>query len=72
MLPFREEVLSSLVCCDVIGFHLFEHARHFYTSCERIFGIKHEFTKGGICVLRFHGRKIMIKIMHIGIDVKDI
>jgi trehalose 6-phosphate synthase/phosphatase len=41
MFPNRLEVLSSLVCCDLVGFHLFEYARHFYTACRRILGLNH-------------------------------
>jgi trehalose 6-phosphate synthase/phosphatase len=47
MLPKRIEVLSALTCCDLIGFHLFEHARHFFTACRRVLGLNHEFKKGG-------------------------
>lgn len=27
MFPYREELLKSLICCDLIGFHIFEYAR---------------------------------------------
>jgi trehalose 6-phosphate synthase/phosphatase len=47
MFPHRIEVLSALICCDLIGFHLFEYARHFYTAMKRLIGFNQEFTKGG-------------------------
>ncbi len=33
MLPYRLEILKSMMCCELIGFHIFEHARNFYTGC---------------------------------------
>jgi trehalose 6-phosphate synthase/phosphatase len=72
MLPKRIEVLSALVCCDLIGFHLFEHARNFFTACRRVLGLNHEFKKGGFLQIECNGRPIMIRVSHIGVDVEDI
>lgn len=33
MLPYRLEILKSMMCCELIGFHIFEYARNFYTGC---------------------------------------
>ena len=33
---WRVEILKSLLCCGLIGFHLFEYARNFKNSCRRI------------------------------------
>ena len=33
---FRLEILNSILCCDVIGFHIFEYARNFIAACEKI------------------------------------
>ena len=30
---WRVEIMRSMLCCDVIGFHLFEYARNFFTAC---------------------------------------
>ena len=32
---------------DVIGFHLFEYARHFLTCCKRMLGLEYEFQQVG-------------------------
>ena len=72
MFPYRQEVLKSLLSCDLIGFHLFEYARNFYTSCRRILGLNHEFKKGGFLAIECFGRSVMIRISHIGIEVDDI
>jgi len=55
MFPYRSEVLKSLLSCDLIGFHLFEYARNFYTSCRRVLGINYDFKKGFLS-LDYFGR----------------
>lgn len=39
--PYREEILGSMLCCNIVGFHLFTYARHFIIACRRILGISH-------------------------------
>jgi trehalose 6-phosphate synthase/phosphatase len=72
MFPYRGEVLKSLLLCDLIGFHLFEYARNFYTTCRRILGLNHEFKKGGFLSIECFGRNVMLRISHIGIQDDDI
>jgi len=72
MFPYRGEVLKSLLSCNLIGFHLFEYARNFYTSCRRILGLNHEFKKGGFLVIESFGRSVMLRISHIGIMEEDL
>ena len=57
-----------MLCCDLIGFHLFEYARHFLASCKRLLGIEHHFSRGGYLLLDYHGRNVMIRIGHLGIE----
>ncbi len=72
MFPYRGEVLKSLLFCDLIGFHLFEYARNFYTTCRRILGLNHSFKKGGFLGIECYGRNVMLRISHIGIQEEDI
>ena len=65
--PNREAILHALCCCDLIGFHLFEYARNFFSCCKRILSIDIELTKGGYLGLNYYGRHIMVKSDHIGI-----
>ena len=58
-----------MLCFDVVGFHLFEYARHFLTSCKRLLGLSYECRPGGILSISYHGRSIMIRVGHIGIDL---
>lgn len=68
VLPHREAILHAMLCCDLIGFHLFEYARHFLGSCKRILGIDHQFSPGGYLMLDYYGRHIMIRIGHLGVE----
>jgi trehalose 6-phosphate synthase len=36
VLPVRAQLLKSLLYCDLIGFHTFDYARHFLSSCSHI------------------------------------
>lgn len=36
IVPVREELLLGLLQCDLIGFHTYDYARHFLSSCTRI------------------------------------
>ncbi|KAJ8072638.1 Trehalose-6-P synthase/phosphatase complex synthase subunit [Marasmius tenuissimus] len=39
ILPVRREILLGLLYCDLIGFHTYDYARHFLSSCTRILGL---------------------------------
>jgi trehalose 6-phosphate synthase/phosphatase len=47
MFPYRQEILKSMLCCDLISFHIYEYARHFFTTCNRMLGLNPDFKKGG-------------------------
>lgn len=36
ILPVREALLLGVLDCDLIGFHTYDYARHFLSSCSRI------------------------------------
>ena len=36
ILPVRDEILLGVLHCDLIGFHTYDYARHFLSSCSRI------------------------------------
>ena len=72
MFPYRREILKSLLMSDLIGFHLFEYARNFYTTCRRVLGLNHEFKKGGFLSIQCFGRNVMLRISHIRVQEEDI
>jgi len=65
---FRFEILKSLLHCDLVAFHLFMYARNFFKTCNRICGFEIEFRRGGFLGINFHGRHVMIRVSHIGIE----
>lgn len=39
ILPVRKEILLGVLHCDLIGFHTYDYARHFLSSCARVLGL---------------------------------
>jgi hypothetical protein len=37
-LPHREEILRGVLGADLVGFHIYDYARHFHTACSRVLG----------------------------------
>lgn len=67
-LPVRGEILKALLNADLIGFHTFDYARHFLSSCRRMLGLEHE-SKRGYIGFEYFGRTIFIKILPAGIHM---
>ncbi|ORZ31987.1 glycosyltransferase family 20-domain-containing protein [Catenaria anguillulae PL171] len=63
ILPVRREILLGLLPCDLIGFHTFDYARHFLSSCTRILGL-HTMPNG----VEHEGRFVHVGTFPIGID----
>jgi trehalose 6-phosphate synthase/phosphatase len=66
------EILKSLLCCDLIGYHLFEYARNFFASCRKILQLNTVTKKGGFIGVEYNGRTVLLKVNHIGINQDDI
>lgn len=70
VIPHRSELLRGMLAGDVVGFHLFEYARHFMTSCRRLLGLGENVggpTGGGLCI-NTGSRRVTITVSHVGID----
>ena len=39
---YRNEILNSILHCDLIGFHLYDYARNFLFACKKIFHLDHQ------------------------------
>jgi trehalose-6-phosphate synthase len=63
ILPVRREILLGILHCDLIGFHTYDYARHFLSSCTRVLGIP-TLPNG----LEFEGRYAHVGTYPIGID----
>ena len=40
ILPVRSEILMGVLSADLIGFHTYDYARHFLSSCSRVLGLE--------------------------------
>ncbi|KAK3939375.1 glycosyltransferase [Diplogelasinospora grovesii] len=63
ILPVREALLLGVLDCDLIGFHTYDYARHFLSSCSRI--LSAPTTPNGV---EFNGRFVTVGAFPIGID----
>ncbi|KAI9319302.1 glycosyltransferase family 20-domain-containing protein [Dichotomocladium elegans] len=63
ILPVRKEILLGVLECDLLGFHTYDYARHFLSSCTRILGLST--MPNGV---EYEGRYIHVGTFPIGID----
>ncbi|GBG33124.1 Alpha,alpha-trehalose-phosphate synthase UDP-forming [Hondaea fermentalgiana] len=64
----RNELLEGMLGADVVGFHTFDHARHFITSCKRFLGLQFHSQKGGRLVVDHMDRAVLVAISHVGVE----
>lgn len=65
LLPQRREILEGLLGADLVGFHVYDYARHFTSSVLRTLGI--ESRHGSIMLPE---RKVTVDAFPIGIDYR--
>ncbi|KAJ6803960.1 putative alpha,alpha-trehalose-phosphate synthase [UDP-forming] 9 [Iris pallida] len=70
-IPVREDLLRALLNSDLIGFHTFDYARHFLSSCSRLLGLDYQ-AKRGYIGIEYYGRTVGIKILPVGIDMSQL
>ncbi|KAJ1570011.1 Trehalose-6-P synthase/phosphatase complex synthase subunit [Nowakowskiella sp. JEL0078] len=63
IVPVRKAILTGVLHADLIGFHTYDYARHFLSSCTRILGL-HTMPNGVV----HEGRTIHVGTFPIGID----
>eukprot|EP00945_MAST-04E_sp_MAST-4E-sp1_P007255 g7255.t1 len=66
-LPTRTNLLKGVLAANVVGFHTFDHARHFLTACARFIGLQFHSQKGDLGV-EYNGRHVMIVVNHVGVE----
>ena len=64
-LPESTALLEGMLGADLLGFHIYDYARHFVSSCSHILGSSHE--QG---VIEYEGRRTQVDAFPIGIDYK--
>ena len=70
-LPHREEILRGVLGADLVGFHIYDYARHFHTACSRVLGTggSEGVTEGNEGIFdHFSRRSIAVDAFPIGID----
>ncbi|XP_062193000.1 probable alpha,alpha-trehalose-phosphate synthase [UDP-forming] 9 [Phragmites australis] len=67
-IPVREDLLRALLNADLVGFHTYDYARHFLSSCSRLLGISNHSHRGCIGIDYF-GRNVVVKILSVGVDM---
>jgi trehalose-6-phosphate synthase len=65
----REDLLRGILNCDQIGFHLYEYARHFLSTCKRLLSASTMLNSSGSMSLSVDGREVGITCIHIGVDI---
>lgn len=70
--PKYQEIIKSILLCDVIGFHFFYSARNFLAVLERFFGLSYDISKKGLIAVSYLGRTIVIHIAHGEVDINYI
>jgi len=71
VLPYRNLLLEGMLAANVVGFHLFEYARHFMTACRRLLGLGENVgvgPAGGVLSINLGARLVTITVSHVGID----
>lgn len=62
-LPWGDDVVKGVLAADLIGFHTYDYARHYISSCSRILGV--EATPEGV---EYQGRMARVITCPIGIN----
>jgi trehalose 6-phosphate synthase/phosphatase len=65
----REDLLRGVLAADQVGFHLFEYARQFMTSCHRELGHNSGMNASGTLTVNVDGREVAITCIHTGVDL---
>jgi trehalose-6-phosphate synthase len=71
-LPRASDLLESMICADVVGFHAFDHARHFLNATKRMLGIRSGSRPGGMITLSVADREVMVTVSHVSIETDRI
>ena len=64
-LPYREEILQSMMNCAVIGFHTYYASQNFIRAAKVIIGVDSASTLQGDIALTYMGRKLIVRVANI-------
>jgi trehalose 6-phosphate synthase/phosphatase len=67
-----EKILKGMLHADVVGFHAFDHARHFLNAAKRILGLNYESLVGGLIGVSFQGSTVLVSMSNVSIEPRMI
>ena len=73
-LEHGEALLEGMLHADLIGFHSFDHERHFLNAAKRILGLTYESLVGGLIGIQYRETKVVVTVSNVSIetDVVDV
>ena len=71
-IPRYEDIVNSLLLCNVIGFYFFASCRIFTTVLRRFFGLFYQINKKGFMTIQYFGRTILLDVRMGQVDQKYI
>lgn len=63
-----EKILTGMLHADVVGFHAFDHARHFLNAAKRILGLNYTSLVGGLIGVSFQGSTVLVSMSNVSIE----
>jgi trehalose 6-phosphate synthase/phosphatase len=63
-----EAILEGILHADVVGFHAFDHARHFLNAAKRILGLNYESMIGGLIGVQFGRKTVVVTMNNVSIE----
>jgi trehalose 6-phosphate synthase/phosphatase len=62
------DLLASMLAADMIGFHAFDHSRHFLNAAKRIMGVMSRTLQGGLIALEVQDREVIVTMSHVSVE----
>ena len=68
-IPSREEIIVSLIKCQILGFHTFDHRRNFLKTSKRLLGANFASTKHGDLAANYLENTALIRVKTVTPDI---
>ena len=68
-IPAREEIIASLIKCQVLGFHTFDHSRNFLKTSKRLLGANFVSTTHGDLAANYLENTALIRVKNVTPDI---
>ena len=69
-IPSREEIISSLIKCQVLGFHTFDHSRNFLKTSKRLLGANFVSTIHGDLAANYMENSALIRVKNVTPEIE--